>query len=107
MKIHSLLLNFNSLLLNFNRPQTSAVANPTSHRQTLKAGNINSDMKFEMTLVLRHLSPPLQKLLTLMQLSWRKLFPRCSPSIQLSQVSINLLNHQKHITCNLCGSLCG
>ena len=101
VKIHSLLLNFNSLLLNFNGPQTSAVANPTSHRQTLKAWNINSDMKFEMSLVLRHLSPPLQKLLTLMQLSWRKLFPTCSPSIQLSQVNINLLSRVNHIV-NVC-----
>ena len=58
-------------------------------------------MKFEISLVLRHLSPPLQKLVTLMQLSWRKSFTTCSPSIQLSQVSINLLNHQKHITCNI------
>ena len=57
----------------------------------MKAWNINSDLKFEMSLVLRHLSPPLPKLLTLMQLSWRKLFPTCSPSIQLSQASINLL----------------
>ena len=97
VKIHSLLLNFNSLLLHFNGPQTSAVANRTSHRQTLKAWNMNSDNKFEMSLVLRHLSPPLKKLLTLMQLSWRRLFSTCSPSIQLSQVSINLLKHQKHI----------
>ena len=97
----SLLLNFNSLLLNLNGPRTSAVANPTSHRQTLKAWNINSDMKFEMSLVLRHLSLPLPKLLTLMQLSWRKLFPTCSPSILLSQVSINLLSRVNHIV-NVC-----
>ena len=38
----------------------------------MKAWNINSNSKFEMSLVLRHLSPPLPKLLTLMQLSWRK-----------------------------------
>ena len=58
-------------------------------------------MKFELSLVLRHLSTPLQKLLTLMQLSWRKLFTTCNPSIQLSQVSINQLNHRKQLVCEL------
>ena len=57
-------------------------------------------MKFELSLVLQHLSRTLQKLLTLMQLTWRTLFTTCSPSIQLRQVNIYLLNHHKHITCN-------